>query len=102
MKKINMFSILVIMCLSPLAAAADSHAPLLQKLKAEEQKILEMYEDCRRKQDRMNKHRLQNPGEGVDALPIDIFQEQDLACKGFLSVLERNRQAQQILNNPSN
>jgi hypothetical protein len=92
------FSIIVaVVCGHPLPVAAESNAPLLQQLQAEEKKVLQMYEDCRRKQDNIHTHRLPNPGEGVDALPIDIFQQSELSCRGFLSVLERNRQAQQIL-----
>lgn len=89
--------IVAVVCGHPLPVAAESNAPLLQQLQAEEKKVLQMYEDCRRKQDNINTHRLPNPGEGVDALPIDIFQQTELSCRGFLSVLERNRQAQQIL-----
>jgi len=59
------------------AFAADSSALLLQKLQAEEKKILEIYNDCLRKQDRMHEHRLRGPGEGTDALNIDIFQKKE-------------------------
>lgn len=82
--------IVAVVCGHPLPVAAESNGPLLQQLQAEEKKVLQMYEDCRRKQDNINTHRLQNPGEGVDALPIDIFQQTELSCRDFLSVLERN------------
>ena len=46
------------------AFAADSSALLLQKLQAEEKKILEIYNDCLRKQDKMHEHRLRGSGGG--------------------------------------
>lgn len=58
-----------------------------------------MYDDCLRKQEKINRHRLRGPGEGTDALDIDILQKKDLNCDGFLAVLKRNRQAQQSLIN---
>lgn len=90
--------ITAVLLFRPAAFAANSSALLLQ-LQADEKKIIEMYNDCRQKQERINRHRSQGPGERTDALDIDIFQKKDLNCDGFLALLKRNRQVQQSLIN---